>query len=220
MGPLVSVRRLITRRLGRAGERRPSAGIGAASEAVSDTQAAWKRSSRRADGQVEMRENPGDHRRVNDCGDDLQGAAAAWAVFDVDIEDTLEQARPTHARGRMVRVGIIGGGIACLLRWTGNDCSTRLGVRDEYTVEADQMQARAGNERGQSLHKLQRREHDVGGAVLIRALELQHHLASVVAFDPLIGERRAGNVAAQAFELLALIDAAAHRCGVWTLLSP
>ncbi len=75
-------------------------------------------------------------------------------MFDVDIEDALEHTRPTHARRRVVRVGTIGGGIACLLRWTGNDCGTRFGVR---------------------------------------------------------GERRAGNVAAQAFELLALIGAAAHR---------
>ncbi len=86
-----------------------------------------------------MREDIFDHRGVNDGGDDLQGAAAVWAVFDVNIENALEQARPTQARGRMVRVGMIGGGIACLLRWAGNDGRTQPGVRGEYVVQADQM---------------------------------------------------------------------------------
>ena len=76
----------------------------------------------------------------------------------------------------------------------GDDGGTQLGVRGEHAVKADQMQARTGNERGQPLHELKRREHDVCGAVLIRALQLQHHLASAVALDPLISERRAGNV--------------------------
>ena len=51
----------------------------------------------------------------------------------------------------------------------------------------------------------------MGGAVLIRALQLQHPLASAVALDPLMSERRSGNVTAQTFQVLALIDTAAHR---------
>ena len=34
--------------------------------------------------------------------------AALRAVFEIDIEDALEQARPTHARGRRLRMGMIG----------------------------------------------------------------------------------------------------------------
>ena len=73
------------------------------------------------------------------------------------------------------------------------------------------MQARTGNERGEALQELQRRHHDMGGAVLIGALQLQHHLPVAVAFEPFVGNRRAGDVAAQVFERLALIGAATHR---------
>ena len=45
-----------------------------------------------------MREYLGNHRGIFDGGEDLQGAAALWAVFEIDIEYPLEQARPTHAR--------------------------------------------------------------------------------------------------------------------------
>ena len=49
------------------------------------------------------------------------------------------------------RVVMINGEIAGWLRRAGNDGSARLGVRGEHSVEADQMQARAGNECGQRL---------------------------------------------------------------------
>ena len=42
-------------------------------------------------------------------------------------------------------------------------------------------------------------------AVLIGALQLQHRLASTVALEPFVDNCRAGNVAAQLFERLALI---------------
>ena len=50
----------------------------------------------------------------------------------------------------------------------------------------------------------------MGGAVLIRALQLQHPLAGAVALDPLMSERRSGNVTAQTFQVLALIDTASR----------
>ena len=51
-----------------------------------------------------MRENPDNDLRMFVGSDDLQAAATVWAVFDVDIEYALEQARPTHARWRAMRV--------------------------------------------------------------------------------------------------------------------
>ena len=45
-----------------------------------------------------MGEDSDDHGRLFDGSDDLQGAAARWAVFEVDLEDAFEQARPTQAR--------------------------------------------------------------------------------------------------------------------------
>ena len=53
--------------------------------------------------------------------------------------------------------------------------------------------------------------YDVRGAVLIRALQLQHHLAGAITLEPPIGNGRVGNVATQVFERFALIGAAAHR---------
>jgi len=39
---------------------------------------------------------------------------------------------------------------------------------------------------------------------------LQHDLAFAIALEPFVGDRRAGDVAAQPFELLALMGATAH----------
>ena len=50
----------------------------------------------------------------------------------------------------------------------------------------------------------------MGGAVAPGALELEHDLAGWIAFEPFVGNRGAGDIAAQAFELLALMSATAH----------
>jgi hypothetical protein len=51
----------------------------------------------------------------------------------------------------------------------------------------------------------------MGGAVFERALQLQHHLAGAVTLEPFVGDRRAGDIAAQVLQFLALIGAPAHR---------
>ena len=48
------------------------------------------------------------------------------------------------------------------------------------------------------------------GAVAPEALELQHDLAPAVALEPLVVNRQAGDVAAQAFEFLALMGVTAY----------
>jgi hypothetical protein len=53
-----------------------------------------------------MGEDPENHWRIFDGGDDLQGAAAVRAV--VDIEDPFDQPGPTHARRCTLRVSVIG----------------------------------------------------------------------------------------------------------------
>jgi hypothetical protein len=50
----------------------------------------------------------------------------------------------------------------------------------------------------------------MGGAVAPGALELEHDLSGSIAREPFVGNRRAGDVAAQAFELLALMGATAY----------
>ena len=50
----------------------------------------------------------------------------------------------------------------------------------------------------------------MGGAVAPEALEPEHDLAHWIALEPLVGNRRAGDIAAQPFEFLALVGATAH----------
>ena len=110
-----------------------------------------------------------------------------------------------------MRVSVIGCVLGCLVRWTRNDRRAQLGVGREHAMEANQMQPRTRDQCGQPLHELQRRHHDMGGAVAVGALELQHDLARWIALEPFVGNGRAGDIAAQAFELLALMGATAYR---------
>src|SRR3954447_1457404 len=50
----------------------------------------------------------------------------------------------------------------------------------------------------------------MGGPVVPGALELQHDLARWIALEPFVGNGRAGDIAAQAFEFLALMSATAY----------
>jgi hypothetical protein len=95
-----------------------------------------------------MREDLANHRGLFDGGDDLQLAPAVRAMRDVDVEDALEQARPTHARGSLRRRL---GGFTGFLERSRHDRGTQSGVRGEHAVEADQVQARARYQRGQAL---------------------------------------------------------------------
>ena len=72
-------------------------------------------------------------------------------MFEIDSENSLEQARPPHARRRAVRVFVLG--LACTLRWTRHDRGAQPGIGGEHAVKADQMQARSRHQRGQALRK-------------------------------------------------------------------
>ncbi len=77
-------------------------------------------------------------------------------------------------------------------------------------MKTNQVQARAWHQCGQALHEFQRRHHDVRGAVAPGALELEKDLAFAIAAESFVGDRGARDVAAQAFEFLALMRPAAH----------
>ena len=51
----------------------------------------------------------------------------------------------------------------------------------------------------------------MGGAVFECALQLQHDIAGAITLEPFVGDRRAGDIAAQVLQFLALIGALAHR---------
>lgn len=57
----------------------------------------------------------------------IKAAATMGAVFGIDVEDALEQARPVHARRRAVPMFVCG--LACLLRWTRHDRGSRALAR-------------------------------------------------------------------------------------------
>ena len=124
-------------------------------------------------------------------GDDLKIAATLRAMFDIDIEHALEQARPLQPRRRAVRVFVCG--LAGILRWARHDRGTQPGIGREHAVESDQMQARSRHQGGQALHEFQRRHLDVRGAVAVRAFELQDDIAGAIALEPLNGDRGAGD---------------------------
>ncbi len=62
----------------------------------------------------------------------------------------------------------------------------------------------------------------MGGPVPVAAFELQHDLAGAIALEPFVGNRGAGDVAAQAFELVALMHATKYCCAsfIKTPLAP
>ena len=132
-----------------------------------------------------MAEDFDNHRRIIDggrstrlrTGDDLQGTAAVRAVFHIDIEDRFEQPGPAHARWFSLSLGVIGRGLGGTLWRAGNDFTAQLGVGRQNAVEANQMETRARHQGRQTLHELQRLHDDMGGAVFVRTLQLQHDLA-------------------------------------------
>ena len=71
----------------------------------------------------------------------------------------------------------------------------QLGAGCGNAVEANQVQP--GHQRSQPLPELQRRHHQMRGAVAPRGLELEHHLPGRVGLHALIGQGRARDVAAQ-----------------------
>src|SRR5262245_39776524 len=83
-----------------------------------------------------MGEDFDNHRRIFDggpstrlrTGDDLQGAAAVGAVFDVDVEDPFEQPGPTQERCFSLGTGVISRGLGGTLCRSRNDFTAPLRV--------------------------------------------------------------------------------------------
>ena len=70
-----------------------------------------------------------------------------------------------------------------------------------------QLETRAGHERRQALHELQRLHDDMSGAVFVRTLQLQHDLAGAITFEPFIGDGRPSDIAAELLQFQTLIGA-------------
>ena len=74
-------------------------------------------------------------------------------------------------------------------------------------MKARQVEARSRHQSCQALHELQRRHPEVRGPVAPGALQLQHDVTRRIFLEPLVGDRGAGDVAAQPFERFALMRA-------------
>ena len=81
-----------------------------------------------------------------------------------------------------------------------HDEGTVDGIGRQDTVVADQLQAGRWGEGGQAADELQRCEHQVGGAVLPGRLEGEGEIPVVELLQAAVGQRRAVDVAAEAFE--------------------
>lgn len=79
-------------------------------------------------------------------------------------------------------------------------------VGSKAAVEARQVDARAGDQGGQSRQEIQRFENDVGGAVAVRGLERVADVALGRERESLDRHGRTGNVAAESFQFIALMD--------------
>ena len=165
-----------------------------------------------AGGQAQVRENLDDHGGIFNGGEKRQGTAALGTGGDVDREDPFEQLRPTPAGSCGGRGGLAGfiGGDRGLVGLAGNDLGTQRRVGCEHAMEANEMEPRTWDERGQALQEFQRAHHQMGGAIAGRGFELQHDLAGWGAAQAFVPQGRARNVAAQTFEGVPLLGATAR----------
>ena len=143
-----------------------------------------------------------------DARDDAQRAATYPTVFDVDVEDALEPLHPAHGCG--TRRGRLAGG---WVDGVGDDAVAVLAVRGEHAVVSGEMSAGAWNEGGEAGDEVDGVEHDMSGAVPEGVLESVHDLPAVADREPFVRECGAGDVAAQAFEGVALMGLA-HGAGI------
>ena len=162
--------------------------------------AGLRRMERRCPGAVgaaggEMGEDCLDEFGRFDARDDAQRAATHGAVFDVDAEDALEPLHPAHGRGARRRRRA-GGWVDRV----GDDAVAVLEVRGEHAVVPGEMGAGAWNEGGEAGDEVDGVEHDMSGAVPEGVFEPIHDLPAVIDREAFVGDGRAGDVAAQAFE--------------------
>ena len=149
-----------------------------------------------------------------DARDDAQRAATHGAVCDVDVEDALEPLHPTHGSTTR-RMRLTDG----LMDRVGDDEAAVIEVRGEHAVVSGEMGAgawhRASSLRerhfrgGEAGNEVDRVEHDMSGAVMEGVLESVDDLSAVIDREALVRDGWAGDVAAQAFEGVALMGLAA-----------
>ncbi len=106
--------------------------------------------------------------------------------------------RPTHGGHGLVAVY----GTAMSARY---DFGPVFAIRREHSVKSGEIQPRSGDQGCQAGDKVQRFQHHMGRAVPERLLVAVHDPAPAIDGEALGGDRRAGDVAAQAFQAVTLV---------------
>gem|GEM_PF-4336838 len=149
--------------------------------------------------QTQVREDLLAHWLFEDRRDDLQPAAAVRAVRHVDLEHALEPLGPAQPNWAVMGARRLALGGRCSLR--GCFGFLRHHLRAQLGV---------GHQRSQALYEVQRRHHQVRGAIAPSGLELEHDLSGGVGLHALVGQSGTPDGAAQLLKRLAIIGAAAH----------
>ena len=103
-------------------------------------------------------------------------------------------------------MGLAGG----LMGRAGDDTAAVFEVRGEHAVVSGEMGAGAWHEGGEAGDEFDGVEHDMSRPVTEGMLESIHDLPAVIDREAFVGDRWAGDVAAQAFEGVALMGLAAR----------
>ena len=145
-------------------------------------------------------------------GDDPQASATARARQDVEIEDAPHQGRPRQgagwARGGIAARAWLGrrplrpGGCRAAI---ADNVPAPAGMRGQHAVIDQQIDRRAGRDGRELLQQLHGVEQQVGGAVPPGGLELEEDAAVGAQAQPVLGQRRAQQIAAQVFEAGAIV---------------
>jgi hypothetical protein len=152
--------------------------------------------------------------------DDAHAAAAALERTDGDLdgEDASQEPGPRVARGRgrlercVTRLEERQLRRRALRLAAGDDLGAHGGVGGEHAVIADHVESRRRDEGGEPGDEVEGVEQDGVGAVLPGRLEREPDAAVVVEREALLGERRPGEVAAQALEARAVTAVATFAC--------
>lgn len=130
----------------------------------------------------------------------LEHALVPWPSSGAPVGGAHSSPRTRQARrGRDCRLGPL-----------RHHQRAQLGVGAQRAMEPNQVQTRAGHQRRQPLHELQRRHDQMRGAVALGCLRLEHQLTGGVGLHALVGQGRPGDVAAQLLQRLPVVGCAAH----------
>ncbi len=100
------------------------------------------------------------------------------------------------------------GGVRRRVGLAGHELGAQGRVGCQHAMEANEMESRTWDERGQALQEFQWGHHEMGGAISIGGFELQHDLAGRGAAQAFVAEGGARDIPTQAFEFLPLLGAA------------